>query len=307
MVFNEKCKVWKNGQFIDWKDATIHLASHVIHYGSSVFEGTRCYKTNKGPAIFRLSDHNRRLLNSAKIYRMSVPFTLDEIDDACRKLMILNRYESAYIRPVVYRGYGSLGVDPSGCPIEVAIISWQWGAYLGEGALENGVDVRVSSWARLAPNTMPSLSKCGANYMNSQLIKMEAKADGYVEGIGLNSGGTLSEGSGENVFVVYRGKLYTPPWVDSILPGITRDSVIELAREMGYEVLEQSLPREFLYIADEVFFCGTAVEITPIRSVDRVQIGNGKRGPVTQKIQERFFGILDGTVQDKFGWLDFLG
>jgi branched-chain amino acid aminotransferase len=306
LAFNEKSKIWKNGQFINWKDATIHLASHVIHYGSSVFEGTRCYKTKKGSAIFRLSDHNRRLINSAKIYRMSVPFTSEEIDDACRKLMVLNGYESAYIRPVIYRGYGSLGVDPSGCPIDIAIISWQWGAYLGEGALENGVDVRVSSWSRLAPNTMPSLSKCGANYMNSQLIKMEAKADGYMEGIALNCDGFISEGSGENVFVVFKGRLFTPPWMDSLLPGITRDSVMQIARDMGYEVVEQSLPREMLYIANEVFFCGTAVEITPIRSVDRVPVGDGKRGPITHKIQDRFFGILNGTVQDKFGWLDYL-
>ncbi|MFH1941269.1 MAG: branched-chain amino acid transaminase [bacterium] len=307
MAFDESAKIWKNGRFVDWKDATIHLASHVIHYGSSVFEGTRCYKTKKGEsAIFRLNDHNQRLFNSAKIYRMTIPYRLDEINEACREILRINGFEEAYLRPVVYRGYGSLGVDPSKCPIDVAILAWKWGKYLGPEALEKGVDVRVSSWSRLAPNTMPSLSKCGANYMNSQLIKLEALQDGYVEGIALTENGTLSEGSGENLFVVYRGIIHTPSLASSILPGITRDSVIRIAHDMGFEVEEATIPREMLYIAEEVFFTGTAAEITPIRSVDRIPVGDGSRGPITYAIQERFFGILSGVMEDQYGWLDYL-
>jgi branched-chain amino acid aminotransferase len=307
MAFDESAKIWKNGKFIDWKNATIHLASHVIHYGSSVFEGTRCYKTKKGKsAIFRLNDHNQRLFNSAKIYRMTIPYRLDELNEACREILRINSLEEAYLRPVVYRGYGSLGVDPSKCPIDVAILAWKWGKYLGPEALEKGVDVRVSSWSRLAPNTMPSLSKCGANYMNSQLIKLEALQDGYVEGIALTENGTVSEGSGENLFVVYRNVIYTPSLASSILPGITRDSVIRIAHDMGFEVEETTIPREMLYIADEVFFTGTAAEITPIRSVDRIPVGDGNRGPITHAIQERFFGILFGELEDEYGWLDYV-
>lgn len=306
MAFDETSKIWKNGSFIDWKDATIHLASHVIHYGTSVFEGTRCYKTKSGSAIFRLNDHNSRLFRSAKIYRMEISHSLDELNTACRELLKLNGFEEAYIRPVVYRGYHSLGVDPTPCPVDVAIMSWKWGKYLGPEALEKGVDVRVSSWNRLALNTMPSMSKCGANYMNSQLIKQEAKADGYVEGIALNSNGLLSEGSGENLFLVWNDAIHTPPVSNSILPGITRDSIITLAREMGIEVVEQALPRELLYIADEVFFSGTAAEITPIRSVDRINVGEGRRGPITKKLQDQFFGILSGDIEDKYGWLDYI-
>lgn len=306
MTFDETAKIWKNGEFIEWRDATIHLASHVIHYGSSVFEGTRCYKTKKGSAIFRLRDHNRRLFNSAKIYRMSISFSLEEINEACREILRINGFDEAYLRPIVYRGYDSLGVNPLNCPIEVAILSWKWGTYLGPEALEKGVDVRVSSWNRLAPNTLPSLSKCGANYMNSQLIKLEAVADGYVEGIALTERGTLSEGSGENLFIVFGGKIYTPQLSDSILPGITRDSVIRIARDLGYEVMEQTIPREMLYIADEVFFSGTAAEISPIRSVDRISVGEGERGKVTKEIQDKFFGILNGELEDKYDWLDFL-
>jgi len=306
MAFDETAKIWKNGEFIGWKDGTIHLASHVIHYGSSVFEGTRCYKAKKGSAIFRLTDHNQRLFNSAKIYRMTIPYSLEEINEACREILRINGFEEAYLRPVVYRGYGSLGVDPSNCPIDVAILSWKWGAYLGSEALEKGVNVKVSSWNRLAPNTMPSLSKCGANYMNSQLIKMEAREDGYVEGIALTERGVLSEGSAENLFVILKGKIYTPSFADSILLGITRDSVIQIVRDLGYEMIEQTIPREMLYIADEVFFTGTAAEITPIRSVDRIPVGEGERGPVTQEIQDRFFGIVSGRLEDKYGWLDYL-
>ena len=306
MAFDETAKIWKNGEFIAWKDATIHLASHVIHYGSSVFEGTRCYKTKKGSAIFRLTDHNRRLFNSAKIYRMTIPYSLDEINAACREILRVNGFEEAYLRPVVYRGYGALGVDPSPCPVEVAVLSWKWGAYLGEDALKKGVDVKVSSWNRLAPNTMPALAKCGANYMNSQLVKLDAKEDGYEEGIALTERGVLSEGSAENLFLVFKGKIFTPPLTDSVLMGITRDSVIQIAHDLGYEVVEQSLSREMLYIADEAFFTGTAAEVTPIRSVDRIAVGDGSRGPITQKIQERLFGILSGDVEDKYGWLDYL-
>ena len=306
MAFDESCKIWKNGEFIDWKDATIHLASHVVHYGSSVFEGTRCYKTNKGSAIFRLADHNRRLLNSAKIYRMTIPYTSDELNEACKELLRINGFEEAYLRPVVYRGYHSLGVNPTKCPVEAAILSWKWGTYLGPEALEKGVDVRVSSWNRLALNTMPSMSKSGANYMNSQLIKMEALQDGYVEGIALNWNGSLSEGSGENLFIVSKGTIYTPQLSDSILPGITRDSVIQIAHDLGYEVVEMALPREMLYIADEVFFTGTAAEISPIRSVDRIDVGEGRRGSITKTLQDRFFGILSGGIEDTHGWLDYL-
>lgn len=306
MVFDETSKVWKDGKFIDWKDATIHLASHVVHYGSCVFEGMRCYKNKNGSAIFRLMDHNRRLFNSAKIYRMTIPYSLEQINDACREILRLNGFEGGYLRPLVYRGYKSLGVNPMGSPIEVAILSWQWGRYLGSEALEKGVDVRVSSWNRLALNTMPSMSKCGANYANAQLIKMDAVEDGFMEGIALSRDGTLTEGSVENLFLVMKGKIYTPPLSESILPGITRDSVIQIARDMDIEVIEQSLPREMLYIADEVFFAGTAVEITPVRSVDHIPVGPGNRGRLTKEIQDKFFGILSGELEDTHGWLDFL-
>lgn len=306
MSFDEQSKVWKNGEWIAWKDAHTHLASHVIHYGSSLFEGIRCYKTKKGSAIFRLKEHTRRLFDSAKIYRMRIPFSQEDIDAACRDILRKNGYEEAYIRPVVYRGYGPLGVNPSGCPVEVAILTWKWGAYLGKEALEKGVDVRISSWNRFAANTAPTLAKAGSNYMSSQLIKMEAVQDGYVEGIALTTGGTLSEGSGENVFVIRDGKIYTPPMSSAILPGITRDTVMTLAREEGYEIVEQVLPRELLYIADEVFFTGTAAEISPIRSVDKIQIGSGSRGPITKKIQDRLFQILTGEAEDKYGWLSYI-
>lgn len=306
MAFDENAKVWKNGEIIGWKDAHIHLASHVIHYGSSVFEGIRCYKTKKGSAIFRLTEHNERLFHSAKIYRMEIPYSLEEINRACKEIIRKNGYEEAYLRPVVYRGLESLGVNPFGCPVEVAILTWKWGAYLGEEALEKGVDVMVSSWRRLAPNTMPALAKCGANYMNSQLIKMEAVTNGYTEGIGLTYDGTLSEGSGENLFVIMKGKIVTPDLASSVLPGITRDSVIQIAGDLGFDVIERPIPREMLYIADEVFFTGTAAEVSPIRSVDKIQIGEGKRGPITTQIQKRLFDILSTDTEDKYSWLDYL-
>jgi branched-chain amino acid aminotransferase len=306
MPFEKAEKIWMNGKMVSWDDARIHVLSHVVHYGSSVFEGARCYKTKNGPAVFRLEEHTRRLFNSAKIYRMKIPFTEDQINRAIIDLIKVNKLEQCYIRPVVYRGYEQLGVDPTGCPVDVSIAVWKWGAYLGPEALENGVPVCVSSWNRMAPNTMPDMAKSGANYMNAQLIKLEAKEHGYVEGIALDVFGFVSEGSGENVFIVRDGTLITPPFGASILPGITRNTVIFLALDMGIKVIEQDIPREALYIADEVFFTGSAAEITPINSVDKVKIGEGKRGPVTQKLQERFFGIVSGQVQDSHNWLAYV-
>lgn len=303
MALEKVDKIWMNGDFVDWDDARIHILSHVVHYGSSVFEGLRCYKNARGSAIFRLQDHTKRLFNSAKIYRMEVPYTPDEINAATIELISLNNLEECYIRPVIYRGYGSMGVNPAGCPVDVAIAVWNWGKYLGPEALENGVDVCVSSWNRMAPNTFPALAKTAANYMNSQLIKMEAIANGYVEGIALDTAGYISEGSGENVFLVHNGVLSTPPVASSVLSGITRDTVMRLAEEMGIKVLEERLPREALYIADEVFLSGSAAEITPIASVDRIPIGNGRRGPITKRLQERYFAIIGGEAPDNYGWL----
>jgi len=305
MAFNENGRIWMNGEFVDWKDAKIHVLSHVVHYGSSVFEGLRCYKTKKGPAVFRMKEHTHRLLNSAKIYRMKVPFTEEQLNNAQIELIKLNKMESCYIRPVVFRGYKQLGVDPTGCPIEVAIAVWDWGAYLGGGALDNGVDVCVSSWRRMAPDTFPAMAKSGANYMNSQLIKLEAIEHGYVEGIALDHNGLVSEGSGENIFVYHEGNLITPPYNASILPGITRHTVIQLAKEMGIKVIERNLPRELLYVADEVFFTGSAAEITPIRSIDKIQIGAGKAGPIAKKLQAAFKTIIEDG-EDKRGWLTWV-
>jgi branched-chain amino acid aminotransferase len=298
--------IWMNGKLVNWDDAKIHVLSHVVHYGSSLFEGARCYKTKKGTAIFRLEAHTDRLFNSCKIYRMNIPYSKEEINRAIIDLIKINRLDSCYIRPVVYRGYEQLGVDPTGCPVEVCIAVWRWGAYLGPGALENGVPVCVSSWNRMAPNTMPVMAKSGANYMNAQLIKLEAKEHGYVEGIALDVFGFVSEGSGENVFIVRDGTLITPPFSSSILPGITRNTVILLALDMGMKVIEQTIPREALYIADEVFFTGSAAEITPINSIDRVQVGDGKRGPITKKLQEKFFAIVGGEEEDKHNWLTYV-
>ena len=304
--FFENGKLWFRGEMVDWNDAKIHVMSHVLHYGSSVFEGFRCYKTPKRPAIFRLKDHIRRLFDSAKIYRMTMPFSREVIEQACIDVIRANNVEAAYLRPIAFRGFGSLGVDPKDTPIEVAVAALNWGQYLGQEAINNGVDVRISSWSRMRPNTLPAMSKCGANYMNSQLINLEAKADGYQEGIALDSYGFVSEGSGENVFAVRNGVIYTPTFSAAILPGITRDCVITLAQDFGYEVREIQMPREFLYIADEVFFTGSAAEITPIRSIDRVKIGSGGRGPITEKIQRNFFDILAGEEEDKHGWLTFI-
>ncbi len=291
--------IWHNGKLLPWEQATIHIMSHVIHYGSSVFEGIRCYQTETGAAIFRLSEHMQRLLDSAKIYRMELPYTLEQLNAAVVNLVEANGVAPCYIRPVAIRGYGEIGVSPIGSPIEVYVANFPWGKYVAGDA----ADVCISSWNRLAPNTMPSMAKAGANYMNSQLIRMEAAANGYSEGIALDVNGYLSEGSGENLFIVRGGILYTTPLADSILSGITRDSVITLAKEMGYTIVEQSLPREMIYIADEVFFTGTAAEVTPIRSVDRVLVKDGQVGPITKQLAAEFFGITSGKRPDRFGWL----
>jgi branched-chain amino acid aminotransferase len=296
-------KIWHNGQFIPWNDAKIHVLSHVVSYGSSVFEGIRCYATPGGPAVFRLRDHVRRIVDSAKIYRMEVPYTIEQLSDALCDLVRVNRMNACYLRPIVFRGYGNMGVFPGDNPVEVYLACWEWGRYLGEEALSEGVEVCVSSWNRMAPNTLPALSKAGANYMNSQLIKMEAVADGYDEGIALDTAGYVSEGSGENIFVVRDGKVFTPPLSASVLLGVTRDSVIRLAQDQGIPVIETLIPREMLYIADEVFFSGTAAEITPIRTVDHIQVGHGRRGPITERLQKEFFSILDGSKPDRYGWL----
>ncbi len=304
--FNENGKVWMNGHLIPWKDATIHVASHVIHYGSSLFEGLRAYETPKGTGLFRLKDHTRRLYNSCKIYRMNVPFSQEEFNQAVCDTIRANGYKSCYVRPIVYRGYGTMGVNPLANPVDCAVLVWEWGKYLGPEAVENGVDVKVSSWWRMAPNTFPALAKSGANYMNSQLIKMEAVLDGYEEGIALNIRGHVSEGSGENLFIVTNGTLITPPLSASVLPGITRDSIITLAKDMGIRTSEDTIPREMLYVADEVFFTGSAAEVTPIRSIDKIVIGNGRRGPLTQKLQEEFFAVINGERPDAHHWLTYI-
>jgi branched-chain amino acid aminotransferase len=306
MAFSGTGKIWMNGSFVDWSDAKIHIASHVIHYGSGVFEGARCYDTPRGSACFRLDTHMKRLFDSARIYRMEPRFELESLTEAVLETIRANKQKACYIRPIIYRGYNALGVNPFPCPVDAAILTWEWGAYLGKDALENGVDVRVSSWARSAPNTFPTLAKTSANYANSQLIKMEAITEGYSEGIALDTFGYLSEGSGQNLFVVRGGVLYTPPLTASILPGITRDSVITIARDLGYKVREEMLPRELLYICDEAFFAGTAVEITPIRTVDKIKIGSGARGPITARIQKAFFDIINGEAPDSHNWLTFV-
>lgn len=299
-------KIWMNGKLVDWADAKIHIASHVIHYGSGVFEGARCYDTPRGSACFRLDAHMRRLYDSAKIYRMEPTVAQVPLTEAVLETIRANQYKACYIRPIVYRGYHTLGVNPFPCPVDIAILLWDWGAYLGQDALTNGVDVGVSSWSRSAPNTFPTLAKSSANYANSQLIKMEAVALGYSEGIGLDTAGFLSEGSGQNLFLIRDNVIYTPPLSAAILPGITRDTIITLAQDLGIQVREETLPRELLYIADEIFFVGTAVEVTPIRSVDKIQIGNGKRGPITETIQQAFFKMINGEVPDRHGWLTYV-
>ncbi len=297
-------KIWHNGSFIPWDDAKVHVLTHALHYGSTVFEGLRCYSTPSGPAIFRAREHLRRLFDSARIYRMeNIGYAADQLLEAMAELVRVNRMDSCYIRPLAFRGYGEMGVLPLHNPVEVYIACWEWGKYLGPEALAEGVDVCVSSWTRLAPNTLPAMAKVAANYMNSQLIKMEAVINGYAEGIALDAAGYVSEGSGENIFVARDGRLYTPPLGTSALPGITRDTVLELARDLRIEIIEQAIPREMLYIADEVFFTGTAAEITPIRSIDRIQIGKGRRGPIAEKLQRAFFAIIRGEAEDRRGWL----
>ncbi len=296
-------KIWHNGRLIDWDDARIHVLSHVTSYGSSVFEGIRCYATRTGPAIFRGREHMRRLLDSAKIYRFDLRYSIDELMRAMDELVRVNGLASCYFRPLVIRGYGDIGVLPGKNPIETYIACWEWGKYLGEEALAQGVDVCVSSWTRIAPNTLPAMAKAGANYMNAQLIRMEAHLNGYAEGIALDEAGYVSEGSGENIFVVRDGKIVTPPLGASVLPGITRDAVMQLAKAAGIPLVESLVPREMLYIADEVFFSGTAAEITPVRSVDKITIGSGSRGPVTEKLQRMFFDVVEGIAPDTRGWL----
>lgn len=298
-------KIWMNGKLVDWDDAKIHVLSHVVHYGTSWFEGIRCYDTARGTAVFRLDEHMQRLQNSAKIYRTEIPYSLEQLKEAALETIRANKMKSCYIRPIVYRGYGDVGVNPTNNPIDTAIAVWDWGQYLGAGAVEEGIDVCVSTWRRPIPDTFPTMAKTGGNYMNSQLIKQEALANGYKEGIALDGQGYISEGSGENIFVVYNGVLFTTPVRSAILPGITRLSIIDLAKDAGLDVREEVMLREILYLADEVFFAGTAAEITPVRSVDKIKVGSGKPGPVTREMQNRFFKVVKGG-EDDHNWLTFV-
>ncbi|MFH1380269.1 MAG: branched-chain amino acid transaminase [bacterium] len=301
-----KGKIWFDGKLIPWHDAKIHVLSHVIHYGSSVFESMRCYATSKGPAIFRMHAHIDRLYDSAKIYRMAIPFTKKEFAEATINLVKANKLQTCYVRPIVLRGYGSLGVNPLKNPLHCVIAAWEWGEYLGEGTHEKGVSVKISSWHRPAPNTFPALAKAGGNYLNSQLINMEASYDGFDEGIALDSNGLVSEGSGENIFMVRNGVIYTPPTSSSILAGIARHSVFVIARQLKIRVEQHTMPRESLYIADEVFFTGTAAEITPVVEIDNIKIGDGKRGKITTKIQHEFLQIVQGKKKDPNNWLTYI-
>jgi branched-chain amino acid aminotransferase len=299
--------IWKNGEFIPWETATTHVMSHAMHYGSAVFEGIRAYATPAGTRFFRLGAHLERLVKSARIYEMTLPWSVEQLSLACKQLLLRNRMKSAYVRPLIYRGYGSMGLDPTNCPVETVLACWDWGRYLTAGKAEDeGVDVCVASWRRVAENTLPAMAKAAGNYLSSQLIRLEAKRNGYSEGIALTTEGTVSEASGENVFLVRDGIIYTPDLSSSILLGITRDSVIQLARHLGHEVREARLPREMLYGADEVFLTGTAAEITPVRSVDRLLVGSGKAGPVTRELRRLFFGLFDGSMEDRWGWLEGL-
>ena len=303
MSYEDVKKVWMSGRLVDFADAKIHAFSHVMHYGSAMFEGARVYKTKHGSAAFRLDEHIKRIYDSSKVYRMEIPYTRAQFQEAIFDTVRANGFDECYIRPVVYRGLGALGVNPFRSPVEVMIAVWKWGQYLGEEAVERGVDVCVSSWNRMAPNTFPAMAKATGNYLNSALIKMEAIVNGYTEGIALDNAGRVSEGSGENIFIVYGGRILTPPLDGTILPGITRDSIVTLARDAGYTVVEQQIAREMLYIADEVFFTGTAAEITPIRSIDKIPVGTGTRGPITARLQKEFFSLLRGESEDRYGWL----
>jgi branched-chain amino acid aminotransferase len=306
MPFNKSDWIWQNGNMVAWDDAQVHVLTHALHYGSSVFEGIRVYPTPDGLRVFRLEAHTQRLLESAKIHRIKIPYTTKEINRACCEVVLRNQLTNgAYIRPIAFRGYGDIGLAPSADhPVDMVVAAWEWGTYLGQDALENGVDAGISSWQRAAPNTIPALAKAGGNYLSSTLISLEAKANGFAEGIALATDGTVSEGAGENLFIVKNGKVYTPSSAASILTGITRDTIMTLAAEAGITIVEQSIPREMLYIADEIFMTGTAAEVTPVRSVDRIQVGNGSRGEITRDLQERFFGLFNGKTEDKWGWLE---
>jgi branched-chain amino acid aminotransferase len=308
MAFAGTGKIWMNGSFVDWKDATVHVGVHALHYGSGIFEGIRAYRTGSGATnVFRLDGHMRRLYDSCRVYRMEPRWSVDALSAAVSETVRVNGFPACYIRPLVYRGYEHLGLNPMPCPVDVAIMVWEWPALLGQDALEHGVTAGVSSWTRLAPNTMPAMAKATGNYANSGLIKMQATIDGYDEGIALDEAGLLSEGSGQNLFLVRDRVIHTPTLTSSVLQGITRDTVLTLAADLGFDVRETPLPREFLYLADEAFFCGTAVEITPIRSIDKIPVGTGRRGPVTEALQQRFFGIIDGSLPDTHRWLTPVG
>ena len=306
MTIQKSDYIWFNGQFVDWDEAQVHVLTHALHYGSNVFEGIRAYWTPGGPAVFCLDEHLDRLFYSCKIYRLDVPYSREELRETVLETIRANGHSSCYIRPLVFRGYDTLGVDGRSCPVEVIIATIEWGRYLGPEAIEEGVDVMVSSWRRMAPGTFPAMGKIGGQYINSQFIAMEAHEYGYIEGIALDVSGYVSEGSGENLFLVDDGVIHTPPLSASVLAGITRRAAITLARDLGYEVREEIIPREWLYIADEVFFTGTAAEITPIKSIDRIPIGSGSRGPVTERLQEEFFGITSGQIEDRHGWLTYV-
>lgn len=305
MATNTADFIWFNGKMVPWAEANVHVLTHAMHYGTSVFEGIRCYNTPNGPIVFRHKEHMDRLKDSAKIYRFPIPYSVDEMMEACRETLRVNKLDSAYIRPLGFVGNVGLGVcPPVDSEMEVIIAAFPWGSYLGEEALANGVDAMISSWNRAAPNTIPTAAKAGGNYLSSLLVGGEARRHGYDEGIALSVNGYISEGAGENIFVVKNGKIVTPPATSSILPGITRDSIVTLATDLGYEIEEANIAREALYLADEIFMTGTAAEIVPVRSVDQIAVGAGKRGPITEHIQSSFFGLFDGTTEDKWGWLD---
>ena len=303
MTVPQSEKIWHDGEFVDWDDAKIHVMSHALHYGTSWFEGIRCYETSRGSEVFRLNDHVTRLMNSCRIFRTESPFSHEEICAAILETIRVNELKHCYIRPIIFRGYGSYGVNPLKAPVKTYVVVYEWGRYLGDEAMEAGIDAGVATWTRMAPNTVPFMAKTAGNYINSALIKMEAQINGFAEGIALDTQGYVSEGSGENIFLLYKGKLLTPPLSNCILPGITRDTVIVLAGELDLEVQEQLVPRELLYLADEIFMCGTAAEMTPVRSVDHVVVGTGKRGPVTARLQGLFFDYVEGKVDDRHGWM----
>lgn len=298
--------IWRDGEFVRFQDATVHVLAHSMQFGSSAFEGIRCYNTPRGPAIFRLEDHLQRLLDSCRMYRMDVKWSLDDLIAACVEIVDRNGLDTCYVRPMVLRGLGASGMIPFESPVETYVPCWPWGAYLGDEAMEKGVDACVASWARMQPNTIPAMAKVAGNYLSGQLIKMEALRNGYAEGIALTPDGMISEGSGQNIFIVKNGAIYTPFVNGTLLHGITRNAIITIAGDLGFEIREQEMPREMLYIADEIFLTGTATEVAPIRSVDRIEVGNGKRGPITQQIQQRFLDTVHGRIEDTHGWLTYV-